>query len=111
MTESSIKVTREELNGILKSLITPNIDEESIQVAIQIIKLGADPDTVSDNGESILFPIMKMDDVNIVYKYAKLLVENGASLTIKNARNKTPIACAIEQGCSLPTVRGIIVQQ
>jgi ankyrin repeat protein len=87
MAESSTKVTRDELNNILKSLITKEINEDTIDVAIQIIKLGADPNTTSEDGETILFSVMGLKDFLKLKAYTKILLEHGASLWIKSVQD------------------------
>jgi ankyrin repeat protein len=90
---ASGNLSKEELNGILKSLITRNLDD--IQVAEQIINFGADPNTISEDGETILFLVVRLPE-NFELSTLKKFVKLGCDVNKKNKSGLKPIDIAIE---------------
>lgn len=86
-------IAKPELNDILKSFIKCS-DDDSLNVAMQLIKMGADPNTQDDDGNTILFTATSTGDLSIVFEMLKA----GCNINIKNNANQYPISIALTSG-------------
>lgn len=80
-------IAKTELNDILKSFIKSS-DDDSLNVAMQLIKMGADPNTQDDDGNTILFTVTSTCDRDTIDQF----VQAGCDINLKNKEGLSPIS-------------------
>ncbi|ARF12253.1 ankyrin repeat protein [Klosneuvirus KNV1] len=80
-------IAKNELNEILKSFIKCS-DDDSLHVAMQLIKMGADPNTQDDDGNTILFTVTATGDFNTISQF----VQAGCNVNICNKLELSPVS-------------------
>lgn len=90
---STATIAKNDLNDILKNFIK-STEEDAINVAWQVIKMGADPNTKADDGETILFTATSTSHLSTINQF----VSAGCDVKVKNNADKSAISIPLSKG-------------
>jgi len=96
-------IAKNELNEILKSFIKCS-DDDSLHVAMQLIKMGADPNTQDDDGNTILFTATSTNDLDTINNF----IQAGCNVNIYNKEGLSPISIPLNKSKRIELVEFLL---